>query len=241
MQRFWLLAVFCAAQFVEVAAFAEDLPKAAAPKTAAVSEESRPMIAAARRRRRRQPRRRPPGKRRRGGKRRGGGRGPKLAKTAVKANAGIVSGLEGIDDIVPTFGADYVMPLGKSKNLNIVAGLGFWYHDIQTELVGTRISVLTPGAGAGYLMGLGPGMWVEGTARFVYAMFSTTVNIVDAAGVLAETSQSLSSAGLFIGGSFHYDIGGMAVGPEVQYPIYFDDAFEGVSAINLLLFLEFQL
>jgi hypothetical protein len=162
------------------------------------------------------------------------------AKSAIKGSAGLVVGVEGVSDSIFVFGGDYVMPFAM-PNLNLQGGASYWYHDTIGELVATRIAVLTLGAGAGYLVHLGKTMWLEAMGKGIFALATTTVTNDDGSGKLTTTEVKDSVPGVALGAGFHYDIGGMDLGPEVWYPIYFDAKAKGITAISALLFFEFHL
>ncbi|MEZ4742142.1 MAG: hypothetical protein R3B45_06825 [Bdellovibrionota bacterium] len=90
------------------------------------------------------------------------------------------------------------------------------------------------------MLGLAPSMHLEAAAKLTYSQFSAVVTVDDGSGSLTETTITESSAGLTLSGSFCYDIDGMSLGPEIQYPIYFSDKFKDVSTIYFLAFVGFH-
>jgi hypothetical protein len=222
---------------VEAADSAVTQARKISTQQAAAKQNNTPPTIAAKRRRRRAPQRLKSSHRRRRPRRR---RMRSLAKKAIKGSVGIVSGIKDAGSLTLAGGAEYIMPFGK--NISLSGGISGWLNDDKGEIVATRLLLMSPFAGANYLYRIDRGMWVEGHAKLLFASLSKTVNTYnEAEDTLDTVDTKLSSAGMMVGGSFHYDIGGMAVGPEVLMPFYFNSEFEGLNGISALLFLEFHL
>lgn len=172
------------------------------------------------------------------GKRASGG-GKSTNPMALKLSIGTAVGLENAKETILVYGGDFVMPW--SGNINLQLGANFWMYDVEEELFASRLLLVTPGAGAGYIVPIDKTMWLEAMGRLIYGIATSTVTIINEAGAEETTVAKENFAGVALGGGFHYDIGGIDFAPEVWYPIYADSKAKNVSAINVQLAIQVHL